>query len=236
MKRIVVLNNKSDLTAKSAKKYPVEINDYIRSDQTVIICPSSVYIPYFQGKYSFKLGSQNISDKSITGELTGEVLKSLEIEYVLIETNDRKNEYQIESKQINNKIETALKNGIRPIVTVGETFYEKQLNKTADVIAKQLKEYFKNIEVEQDIIINYSPNYSYQGKQVPTVSYIQEVVDFIKDYIKRKYNVNIKVLYGGNITIDNIESLDKINNINGYLITNSSTNLKEIITILNKMK
>ena len=236
MKRIVVLNNKSDLTAKSAKKYPVEINDYIRSDQTVIICPSSVYIPYFQGKYSFKLGSQNISDKSITGELTGEVLKSLEIEYVLIETNDRKNEYQIESKQINNKIETALKNGIRPIITIGETFYEKQLNKTADVIAKQLKEYFKNIEVEQDIIINYSPNYSYQGKQVPTVSYIQEVVDFIKDYIKRKYNVNIKVLYGGNITIDNIESLDKINNINGYLITNSSTNLKEIITILNKMK
>ena len=60
--------------------------------------------------------------------------------------------------------------------------------------------------------------------------------DFIKDYIKRKYNVNIKVLYGGNITIDNIESLDKINNINGYLITNSSTNLKETITILNKMK
>ena len=236
MKRIVVLNNKSDLTAKSAKKYPVEINDYIRSDQTVIICPSSVYIPYFQGKYSFKLGSQNISDKSITGELTGEVLKYLEIEYVLIETNDRKNEYQIESKQINNKIETALKNGIRPIVTIGETFYEKQLNKTADVIAKQLKEYFKNIEVEQDIIINYSPNYSYQGKQVPTVSYIQEVVDFIKDYIKRKYNVNIKVLYGGNINIDNIESLDKINNINGYLITNSSINLKEIITILNKMK
>ncbi len=236
MKRIVVLNNKSDLTAKSAKKYPVEINDYIRSDQTVIICPSSVYIPYFQGKYSFKLGSQNISDKSITGELTGEVLKSLEIEYVLIETNDRKNEYQIESKQINNKIETALKNGIRPIVTIGETFYEKQLNKTADVIAKQLKEYFKNIEVEQDIIINYSPNYSYQGKQVPIVSYIQEVVDFIKDYIKRKYNVNIKVLYGGNINIDNIESLDKINNINGYLITNSSINLKEIITILNKMK
>ena len=31
MKRIVVLNNKSDLTAKSAKKYPVEINDYIIS-------------------------------------------------------------------------------------------------------------------------------------------------------------------------------------------------------------
>ena len=236
MKKIVVLNNKSDLTYKLAQKYPVEINDYIRRDQTVIICPSSVYIPYFKGKYNFKLGSQNISDKNITGELTGEVLKSLEIEYVLIETNDRKSEYQIESKQINNKIGTALKNGIRPIVTIGETFYEKQLNKTADVITKQIKEYFKNIEVAQDIIINYSPNYSYQGKQVPTVSYIQEVIDFIKDYIKRKYNVNIKVLYGGNITIDNIEALDKINNINGYLITNSSTNLKEIITILNKMK
>ena len=30
---------------------------------------------------------------------------------------------------------------IRPIITIGETFYEKELNKTLDVLTKELKEY-----------------------------------------------------------------------------------------------
>ena len=74
MKKVVVLNHKSYLKQNDIKSYPIEINDYIRSDQTVIICPSSLYIPYFKGKYNFKLGAQNIEYQNITGELTGSVL------------------------------------------------------------------------------------------------------------------------------------------------------------------
>ena len=236
MKKIIVLNHKSYLNYEKAKKYPLEINDYIRTDQIVIICPSSPYFPYYKGKYNFKLGSQSISDKNVTGELTGEVLKSLEIEYVLINMNNKINEQEMNYKKINGKIKAALDNGIKPIMAIGETYYEQELNKTADVIVKQLKDYLKDIEVEQDIIINYSPNYSYKGNQIPKEENIYEVVDFIKNYMKRKYNVNTKVIYGGNVTIDNIEKLEQITNIDGYLIEESSINVKEIINILNKMK
>ena len=233
MKKIIILNHKSSLKHEQAKSYPININNLIRGDQTVIICPSSVYIPYFKGKYSFNLGSQNIEANNITGELTGEVLKSLEVKYVLIGTNDRKNEYQETTKQINKKIKEAIRYNIRPIITIGETFYEKELNKTLDVLTKQLKEYLKDIEIKQDIIINYSPNYSYQGKQIPKKDYICEVIDFIKNFIKRKYNANIKVVYGGNITKENILELDKIKSIDGFLIDKPSINLKEIIEMLN---
>lgn len=233
MKKIIVLNHKSYLKYDQAKTYPINVNNLIRNDQTVIICPSSIYIPYFKGKYSFKLGSQTIESDNITGEITGDILKSVEVKYVLIGTNDRKNVYEENSKQINKRIKEAIKYNIRPIITIGETFYEKELNKTLDVLTKKLKEYLKDIEVKQDIIINYSPNWSYQGKQVPKEDYIYEVIDFIKNYIKRKYNVNIKVIYGGNITKENILKLDKIKNIDGFLIDKPSTDINEITEMLN---
>lgn len=233
MKKIVVLNHKSYLNYDEAKKYPIEINDYIRDDQIVIICPSSIYVPYFKGKYNFKLGSQSINNSNITGELTGNTLKSIDIKYVLIGTNDRKNYYD---EPINKKIQEALNYNIRPIIIVGETYYEYELNKTTNIIKRQIKDSLDGIEVKQDIIICYAPNWEYKGKQIPKIEYIQEVIDLIKNIIERKYNMNIKVLYGGNVNEDNIEELDDLKNIDGYLIEEASTNLKEIKTIFNKME
>lgn len=230
MKKIIVLNHKSYLKYEDVKNYPIEINDYIRSDQTVIICPSSIYIPYFRGKYNFKLGSQNIEYENITGELTGNILKSIDVRYTLIGTNDRKN---TKEEKINKKIKEALNNNIRPIVIIGESFYEKELKKTASVINRQIKDYFKDIDIKQDIIISYTPNWSYQGKQIPTNTYISEVIDLIKNIIKRNFNANIKVIYGGKITKDNIVELDKIKNIDGYLIEESSIDITEIKQMLN---
>ena len=232
MKRVVVLNHKSYLKHDDIKTYPIEINDYIRNDQTVIICPSSLYMPYFKGKYSFKLGAQNIEYQNITGELTGSVLKSMDVRYALIGTNDRKN---IE-EDINKKIKEALNNNIRPIVVIGESFYEKELNKTATVINRQIKDCFQGIEVKQDIIICYAPNWSYKGKQIPKNDYISEVIELIKNIIKRKYNENIKVIYGGNVTNENIQELDQIKEIDGYLIEESSTDINEIKKLLNAME
>lgn len=233
MKKIVVLNHKSYLNYDEAKKYPIEINDYIRTDQTVIICPSSIYIPYYKGKYNFKLGSQSISTNNITGELTGNTLKSIDIKYVLIGSHDRKNYYE---EDINKQIKESLSYNIRPIIIVGETFYEYELKKTINIIKRQIKDYLEDIEVEQDMILCYAPNWTYKGKQIPKIEYIIEVTEFIKNMIKRQYNMDIKLLYGGNVYKENIQDLEKIKNIDGYIIGEASTDLNEIKTIFNKME
>ncbi len=229
MKKIIVLNHKSYLKYEDIKNYPIEINDYIRTDQTVIICPSSIYIPYFKGKYNFKLGSQTIANKNVTGSLTGQILKSMNVTYTLIDTRNTKDD----SILINSKIKEAINNNIRPIITIGESFYEKELKKTASVINKQIRDYFKNIDVKQDIIICYVPNWSYQGKQIPTDTYISEVIELIKNIMKRSFNANIKVIYGGNVTKENIKVLDKIKVIDGYLIEDENTNIRELKQLLN---
>lgn len=233
MEKIIVLNHKSELKLREAKNYVLDINDIIRNDQRTIICPSNVYLPFYNGKYRFHLGSQNISNMSINGEITGEVLKSLGVSYVIIGHHERKNYLKEDSKQINEKIKEAIKNNITPIVILGETYYQTIMKKTGETIRKQIKKYFENIEVKSDIIIVYEPNYSFEGKEIPKKDNIIEAIDFIKTIMLRKYNANIKVLYGGHVNKDTIKEYDKIKNIDGFLIGKSSVSIKEVKEILN---
>ena len=234
MKKIVVINHKTYLTLNEAKNYGIDINDYIRGDQEVIICPSNIYIPYFTGKYNFSLGSQNISPLEITGETTGKMLKSYNIKYALVGHNERKNNLHETNKEINNKIKEAQKYNITPIAILGETYYEQQLKKSGEVITKTLKEYLK--DTNDNIIIGYEPNYTFKEKQIPTKDHIEEIVKLIKQITKRKYNKEIKVLYGGNVSKENIKTLEQIKNLDGYLVGRNAINIKEIKEIFDEME
>jgi len=234
MKKIVVINHKTYLTLNEAKNYGIDINDYIRSDQEVIICPSNIYIPYFTGKYNFSLGSQNISPLEITGETTGKMLKSYNIKYALVGHNERKNNLHETNKEINNKIKEAQKYNITPIAILGETYYEQQLKKSGEVITKTLKEYLK--DTNDNIIIGYEPNYTFKEKQIPTKDHIEEIVKLIKQITKRKYNKEIKVLYGGNVSKENIKTLEQIKNLDGYLVGRKAINIKDIKEIFDEME
>ena len=234
MKKIVVINHKTYLTLNEAKNYGIDINDYIRGDQEVIICPSTIYIPYFTGKYNFSLGSQNISPLEITGETTGKMLKSYNIKYALVGHNERKNNLHETNKEINNKIKEAQKYNITPIAILGETYYEQQLKKSGEVITKTLKEYLK--DTNDNIIIGYEPNYTFKEKQIPTKDHIEEIVKLIKQITKRKYNKEIKVLYGGNVSKENIKTLEQIKNLDGYLVGRKAINIKDIKEIFDEME
>ena len=234
MKKIIVINQKTYLTLKEAKNYGIDINDYIRTDQEVIICTSNIYIPYFTGKYNFSLGSQNISPLEITGETTGKMLKSYNIKYTLVGHNERKNSLNETNKEINNKIKEAQKYNITPIAILGETYYQKELKKSGEIITKTLKEYLK--DTNDNIIIGYEPNYTFKEKQIPTKEHIEEIVTLIKNITKRKYNKEIKVLYGGNVSKENIKILEQIKNLDGYLIGRKAINIKDIKEIFDEME
>ena len=87
MKKIVILNHKAYMEYEDVIDYIKEIKDKIRTDIEVVMCPSTIFIPYFNGKYNFSLGSQNISFKNITGEVTAKELKSLNVKYAIIGKN-----------------------------------------------------------------------------------------------------------------------------------------------------
>lgn len=236
MKKLVVFNHKMYLDFFDIKDYISSIKDNIRTDIDVVICPSDIFIPFFVGKYDFKLGAQNLCSTFCTGETSALMLKSIGVKYVILGHSERREKLNESGHDINLKIKDALSNNIVPIVCIGETYEDRQLKKTGEVILKQLKEYFRGVEVNTDIVIAYEPIWAIGSGVIPSNNDIQEVVNLIKNAIYKVHNVNIRVLYGGSVNDSNVKELEKIDELDGYLLGKVSSNPEKVLKLLNSVK
>ena len=236
MKKLVVLNQKMYMDLDEVKDFIKAVKDKLRTDLNIVICPSSIYIPFFNGKYSFKLGSQNISGLFVTGEHSGKQLKSSGVTYAIIGHSERRTNFLESNNIVNLNIKEALDNNITPIVCVGESKEERDRRKTGEVILKQLKEGLKGIKVDKDLVIAYEPIWAIGTGVVPNNEEISEVINLIKDNIYKTHKVDIRVLYGGSVNDENIATLDRIKEVDGYLLGKASTDSKKILNLINQIK
>lgn len=234
--KYVVCNLKNRQDALEFSKYARELETLDSKGNNVIIALSSLYLlsaPH--GKFS--LASQDISsliDEVVTGELTGHQLKSCNVSYTIVGHSERR----IAKKEINidfiNKITEAQNNGIKVIYCIGESASERENGETAKVLEQQILEVLNNVELK-DIIIAYEPVWAIGSGNVAKEDTISETVQYIKDILRKNYDLNFKVLYGGSINTENIDTLKNISNVDGYLIGTTSLNVKNIQEIINKI-
>lgn len=224
MNKIIVANMKMNLNNNEIKNYLDSLEN--KKLDSIIFCPTSIYIPYFIDK-KLNVGIQNISEYengNHTGQISGEQAKSIGVKYTIIGHSEIK-----ESKEIiNKKIKICKKNNLIPILCVGE---RKQTIYKEHIIKKQLNSYLKDITIDK-IIIAYEPAFMINSKNTIDVKHLQKTINFIKK-ITKNYKINdIIVLYGGSIDENNLKSIKNIKGLDGYLIGNSSLNIKEFLELI----
>lgn len=234
-KKIIVANLKMEMDVKN-------LNDYLKNiigkinDSSVIICPSSIYIPYFL-KHHFSVGVQNICENNkgnYTGEISAKQVASLGIKYSLVGHSERRINYYEDFDSISKKISCLLENNMTPILCIGETNEEKNLLKTNKILKSEIVSSLGSFNKEQisKIIIAYEPIWAVGSSRVPTMAEIRNTVKYIKELIKKIYDVDIKVLYGGSINSNNVEKIKKIECIDGIMIGSSAANVDEFLKII----
>ncbi len=233
--KIIAANFKMNLTKKEIDNYLKEIDN--KKINNVIFFPSNLYIPYFS---KYNIGSQDISFKelgSITGDTSIKQYLDFNIKYVLIGHSERR-KYFNDSKYISDKVNLALKNNIIPIICIGETEEEYNNNLTKEVLKKELDEALENniTLLNNEIIIAYEPIFSIGTNKVLDIKEIENIISYIKSYLKNTYLLDIKVLYGGSVNLNNIGNLEKISNLDGYLIGNASLDAKSFLDLTSKIK
>ena len=233
--KIIAANFKMNLTKKEIDNYLKEIDN--KKINNVIFFPSNLYIPYFS---KYNIGSQDISFKelgSITGDTSIKQYLDFNIKYVLIGHSERR-KYFNDSKYISDKVNLALKNNIIPIICVGETEEEYNINLTKKVLKDELDEALENniTLLNNEIIIAYEPIFSIGTNKVLDIKEIENIITYIKSYLKNTYLLDIKVLYGGSVNLNNIGNLEKISNLDGYLIGNASLDAKSFLDLTSKIK
>ena len=231
--QLIVGNLKMYLDGTEIKNYLDKIKEY--EQENIVICPSSIHIPYFL-KHKFKVGLQNISDKSkgaITGEISALQGKNLGVTYTIIGHSERRSIFKETNDQINLKIKEALKQKLKVILCIGETLEEKEKNLNEYIVKKELEECLKDIK--EEIIIAYEPIWSIGTGKIPTNKEIEQTSKYIKEETKRITNKQTKVLYGGSVSSSNIETLKEIPNVDGYLIGGASSRIDEFIQIIKQV-
>lgn len=233
--KIIAANFKMNLTKKEIDNYLKEIDN--KKINNVIFFPSNLYIPYFS---KYNIGSQDISFKeggSITGDTSIKQYLDFNIKYALIGHSERR-KYFNDSKYISDKVNLALKNNIIPIICIGETEEEYNNKLTKKVLKKELDEALENniTLLNNEIIIAYEPIFSIGTKKVLDIKEIESIITYIKSYLKNTYLLDIKVLYGGSVNLNNISNLENISNLDGYLIGNASLDAKNFLYLISKIK
>ena len=221
---IVVANLKAYMTYKDILKYKDNIPD------NVIVCPSNLYIPFFLN-HKYKVGIQDVSIYDIgahTGEICASQVKELGVEYAIIGHSERRSKET--DDEINKKVLKALENNLKVILCIGENKDENKNEK----IEYQILNDLKNVSNLDNVIIAYEPVWCIGTGITPTNEQIEETIKFIQSIFQKSFTTSAKILYGGSVDKNNINTLKKIN-LSGFLIGKASTDyehLKEIVDSL----
>ena len=230
---IIALNNKSNLTKNEFIKY-LENLSTIESKHKIVLCPSSINIPLFNID-NVLLGAQNVSNNlagAHTGEINSKQLKSYNVKYCLVGHSERREEQNITSEDTNKKINLLLDDNIIPILCVGETKEQRIHKNYKAVIKEEILTALKDLTEEEikKLIIAYEPIYSIGTGVLPKNSEIQEVLNIIKKILPDN-----KILYGGSVDDDNVDTLKEIEDIDGFLLGGLSLKVDKLKRLLEKI-
>ena len=215
------------------------------TENEVILC-----VPYTDLFYALlsaqntniKIGAQNMHFEekgAYTGEVSGKMLKSIGVEYVIIGHSERRQYFNETDETVNKKIKAAYANGLKPIVCVGETLEQREAGKAVEVITKQTELALEGLDNEQvaSTIIAYEPIWAIGTGKTATKEDANDAIKAIRDKICQIYGQNVAerviIQYGGSVKSANAKDLFEMSDIDGGLVGGASLKPDEFSKIVN---
>ena len=173
------------------------INKFIK----IIFCPPATLINFFRIKIRNRLinfGAQDISKINVdngpfTGQLSANILKNSGANYVII-GHSEKRLIDEDFKTIKEKINVALKNKLKVIFCIGEDLSQKKRGLSLKILKKQILSSLEKKINFNNLIIAYEPVWSIGTGIVPSNNYLNKVYVDLKNFLKKKYNVNSPIM------------------------------------------
>ena len=194
---------------------------------------------------NIKIGAQNMhweEKGAYTGEISGQMLKSIGVEYVIIGHSERRQYFAETDENVNKKIKSALGAGLKPIVCVGETLEQREQGITMQVITNQTEKALEGLEPNEveKVIIAYEPIWAIGTGKTATKEDANDAVKQIREKIAEKYGQNtangVIIQYGGSVKVSNAKELFEMSDIDGGLVGGASLKVEEFSNIVNYNK
>lgn len=175
-------------------------------------------------------GAQDLhwEDKgAFTGAVSGAMIADICAEYVLVGHSERRTIFGENEKIVASKIIAAYRNGLKPLLCVGENMAEREAGKTARKINMQLKSALRVITAEdaENLVVAYEPIWAIGSGKAATPEDALEVCTLIREKIGKIFTPDIarkvRILYGGSVNEKNAASFN-LSGIDGVLVGGAS--------------
>ena len=176
---------------------------------------------------AFHLGGQNLhpaTHGAFTGEVSGGMLAALGCRFVIVGHSERRHGMGEDDALVAQKLRAAQRDGLTPIVCVGETLAEREAGRTADVLVRQTQAAYEGLDQGQALaaVIAYEPVWAIGTGRVATVEQAREAHQIVRATLDRVVGpdtgARVSILYGGSVNAANAASLFADEELDGALV------------------
>lgn len=188
-------------------------------------------------KFDLKLGAQDLSaadSGAYTGEVSGVALKKLSVQYVLIGHSERRQMHEETDAVVQAKTAAAFRNGIVPVICVGESLEELESEGAAAVPVRQTLAALSGHAELGEFIIAYEPVWAIGTGQVATPEQAASVAKLIREAIREAHGEiadTTRILYGGSVKANNVAGFLRSPEVDGVLVGGASLDAEEFAGI-----
>jgi len=194
------------------------------------VAPSACVLGAFYGKkLPLQLGAQNIyyeEKGAFTGELSAKMVEEVAT-FALVGHSERRAIFNETDEMVSKKAKVAIKQGILPVICVGETLDEREAGQAFEVVERQVQAAIAGIE-DQFFLIAYEPVWAIGTGKTATPEDAQSIHAHIAKLLPQKR----PILYGGSVKPDNISELLSQPDINGALVGGASLKPESFLQLL----
>ncbi|MFA5142661.1 MAG: triose-phosphate isomerase [Candidatus Omnitrophota bacterium] len=180
---------------------------------------------------NISLGGQDVyweSAGAFTGEVSAPMLKNVGCAYCIVGHSERRQFFGETNETVNKKAKALLREGLKPIVCVGEKLEERKAGKAFDVVKGHVANSLAGFTKDdmKNIVIAYEPVWAIGTGVNATKDEAQEIHKYIRGLLKGMFGeetaASVRIQYGGSVKPDNIKELISQADVDGALVGGAS--------------
>jgi triosephosphate isomerase (TIM) len=215
----------------------------LAKDRDLLVMPAPVLIPAVAQALagsSIHLGAQDMhyEDKgAFTGEVSPPMLKAFGVTHVIAGHSERRHIFLETDELINKKVIAALKHRMVPILCVGETREEHDSGRALDVVLRQLERGLEGVGEDQvtAVVLAYEPVWAIGTGRTATPEQAESIHGALRGAVLERYGRErasaLRIIYGGSVNAENVDSLVSKPDIDGALVGGASLKADSFVRI-----
>jgi len=219
-----------------------ELRAGVHGAAEIVICPPYPYLgpaAEMVAGSALCLGAQDLhaaAEGAFTGEVSGAMLRDMGCAYVIVGHSERRQYFGESDELVAAKAEAAIREGLRPIVCVGENETEREAGRQFDVVERQLDAVTARLGTSAmaQVVVAYEPVWAIGTGRTATAAQAQEVHAFVRGQLGRLdagVAESVRILYGGSVKAANARELFAQRDIDGGLVGGASLGAAEFAAI-----